>query len=300
MLGSRAFLDVMYANWYNFFPLRPTRDFGLYDGPWGPGRIETTTSDAVRRRRQLGYQDQKRYKPQVYVSMAYFKDGWKGSHDFKFGYDWKRDRRNLFNDQPFDIFYRDTNSARQSGRPVQHADLADQRRGLQRCLDQRHLEGQRPADVQPRRPFRAVPDGWPEQDFTPNGHSDARQLDRPDLSRLRRARAPSRRGRSPTPPTSRRASDLPTTSPATTARCLKVFFGKFNFNSADELANRENPVGRAQLRYHFLDLNGNRLLDGPSGARPLNSTQGGGGFVRIDRDLIRPTASSCPSTSSVR
>ena len=38
VLGSRAFLDVLYGNWYNFFPLRPTRDFGLYDGPWGPGR----------------------------------------------------------------------------------------------------------------------------------------------------------------------------------------------------------------------------------------------------------------------
>ena len=43
--------------------------------------------------------------------MAYFKDGWKGSHDLKFGYDWKRDRRSLFNDQPFDIFYRDRNTA---------------------------------------------------------------------------------------------------------------------------------------------------------------------------------------------
>ena len=45
---------------------------------------------------------------------------------------------------------------------------------------------------------------------------------------------------------------------------LKVFYGKFNFNSADTLADRENPVGRAQLRYAFLDPNGNRLLDGPS------------------------------------
>ena len=41
------------------------------------------------------YQDQKRYKPQFYASLAYFKDGWKGSHDFKLGFDWKRDRRNL-------------------------------------------------------------------------------------------------------------------------------------------------------------------------------------------------------------
>ena len=33
VLGSRAFLDVLYGNWYNFFPLRPVRDYGLYDGP---------------------------------------------------------------------------------------------------------------------------------------------------------------------------------------------------------------------------------------------------------------------------
>ena len=57
------------------------------------------------------YQDQKRYKPQVYINMSYFQDGWMGSHDFKIGYDWKRDRRNFFQDQPFDIFYRDQGGA---------------------------------------------------------------------------------------------------------------------------------------------------------------------------------------------
>ena len=43
VLGSRAFLDVLYGNWYNFFPLRPVRDFGLYDGPWTPPRSDTAT-----------------------------------------------------------------------------------------------------------------------------------------------------------------------------------------------------------------------------------------------------------------
>ena len=33
------------------------------------------------------------------------------SHDFRAGFDWKRDRRSLFNDQPFDIQYRDNNGA---------------------------------------------------------------------------------------------------------------------------------------------------------------------------------------------
>jgi len=72
---------------------------------------------------------------------------------------------------------------------------------------------------------------------------------------------------------------------------MKVFWRMFNFNSADELADQENPVGRAQLRYAFNDLNGNRLLDGPQELGRLISTQGGGGFVRIDRNLNRPTAS---------
>jgi hypothetical protein len=71
------------------------------------------------------------------------------------------------------------------------------------------------------------------------------------------------------------------------------------WNSADTLADLENPVGRAQLRYNFVacsatvttrcDLNGNRLLDGPDELGTLQSTQGGGGFVRVDRELVRPT-----------
>jgi hypothetical protein len=79
---------------------------------------------------------------------------------------------------------------------------------------------------------------------------------------------------------------------------MKVFFGQSVWNSADTLADLENPVGRAQLRYNFrsctagqttgCDVNGNRLVDNPNELGTLNSTQGGGGFVRIDRDLKRP------------
>ena len=112
MLGSRAFLDVLYGNWYNFFPLRPVRDYGLYDGPWDAPRIDTATSVIWSPRGgNNGYQDQKRYKPQFYTTLSYFKDGWKGSHDLRTGFDWKRDRRSLFNDQPFDIWYRDNTTA---------------------------------------------------------------------------------------------------------------------------------------------------------------------------------------------
>ena len=78
VLGSRAFLDVLYGNWYNFFPLRPVRDFGLYDGPWTPPRIDTATSVWSPTGGNNGYQDQKRYKPQFYTTLSYFKDGWGG------------------------------------------------------------------------------------------------------------------------------------------------------------------------------------------------------------------------------
>jgi hypothetical protein len=71
---------------------------------------------------------------------------------------------------------------------------------------------------------------------------------------------------------------------------LKVHYGQSRFNSADLLADQENPVGRARLRYAFNDLNGNRQLDGPEELGRFIRTVGGGGFVRIDRDLVRPTS----------
>jgi Carboxypeptidase regulatory-like domain len=288
VLGSRAFLDVIAGNWYNFFPLRPTRDFGLYDGPWGPGREDLATGIFFDGGANDGYQDQKRYKPQVYVSMAYFKDGWAGSHDFKVGYDWKRDRRSLFNDQPFDIFYRDRNTATSElhlyNTPV--TGLNDVVYSSLWVNDTWKASNRLTLNLGLR--FEAYRDGWPEQDFSPNGH--------PVLSTW-------------TDPTYRAFVEPQTVEPRTVANTknvvprigfaydltgdnrtvLKAYFGQFRFNSADTLANRENPVGTAQLRYQFNDLNGNRLLDGPQELGRLLTTVGGAGFVRIDRDLIRPT-----------
>ena len=75
VLGSRAFLDVLVGNWYNFFPLRPDRSARLRRRTSCPGRIDTANNQ-----RDGGdhdaYQDQKRYKPQVYVTLSYFQDGW--------------------------------------------------------------------------------------------------------------------------------------------------------------------------------------------------------------------------------
>lgn len=297
VLGSRAFLDVLYGNWYNFFPLRPTIEVGLYDGPWGPGRLANGVfADGGA---NSGYQDQKRFKPQFYVTMSYFQDGWKGSHDMRFGYDWKRDRRSLFNDQPFDTFYRDSATGALSQVDLYNTPVT----GLNDVVynaawwnDTWKVSNRLTLNLGLR--FEAYRDGWPEQEFTPNGHP---QLANWTDQRYRDFVAP-------------RTVEAGTVAETFTLvprvgfaydmtgdnrTVLKVYFGQSRWNSADTLANQENPVGRAMLRYQFLactatrttncDLNGNRLVDGLQELGNFVSTQGGAGFVRIDRDLVRPT-----------
>ncbi len=70
---------------------------------------------------------------------------------------------------------------------------------------------------------------------------------------------------------------------------LKGYYGRFYFNSADTVADNENPVGNARLRYQFLDANGNRLLDGPAGT----------GRVPLDPGW-RAASSTSTTTSSGR
>jgi hypothetical protein len=289
VLGSRAFLDVLAGDWYNFFPLRPTRDFGLYDGPWGPGRLDEATDIFFDGGANDSYQDQKRYKPQFYVSMAYFKDGWKGSHDFKFGYDWKRDRRNLFNDQPFDIFYYD-DDGRTSELELYNTPTSPTNDVVYHSAwwnDTWKMTNRLTLNAGLR--FETYRDGWPEQQFQPNGHSMLASW----------TDATYRDFVQPETVEARTVADTKTLVPRVgfaydltgdNRTVLKVYYGQSRFNSADTLADRENPVGRARLRYVFNDLDGNRLLDGPGELGRFLRTVGGGGFVRIDRDLIRPTA----------
>jgi len=146
--------------------------------------------------------------------------------------------------------------------------------------------------------FEAYRDGWPEQDFTPNGH--------PQLANWTDQRY--RDFVAPRTVEARTVAETRTLVPrlgfaydltGDNRTVLKVYFGQSRWNSADTLANQENPVGRAMLRYQFLactatrtancDLNGNRLVDGPQELGNYVSTQGGGGSIRIDRDLVRPT-----------
>jgi hypothetical protein len=302
VLGSRAFLDVLVGNWWNFFPLRPVRDFDLYDGPWGPGRINLATNQIFDGGANNGYQDQKRWKPQGYVSLSYFKDGLMGSHDFKVGYDIKRDRRSLFRDQPFDVFYRD-NGSRLSQVDIYNTSVT----GINDVINQAgwindtwKLNNRLTLNLGLRYEFYR--DGWPEQDFAPNGIPALASWTDQSYRDFIAPRTVESRVVAKTHDLSPRvgfAYDLT----GDNRTVLKAFFGQSRWNSADELADKENPVGIAQRRYNFLDcglqpngtvldtncdLNGNRVVDSPAELGAFNTTVGGGGFVTIDPNLNRP------------
>ena len=222
VLSDRLFLDVIGGNWYNFFPLDPTDQYGFASNVV-PGRIDTANNQ--RTGYNDAYQDQKRYKPQVYVAMNYFKDGWKGSHDFKFGYDWKRDRRFFGRAQPGNIFYRDLNSAvnelelynspntSQNDVVYNAAYLSDTWKVTSRMTINAGLR------------YEHYVDSFPDQSFTPDGHSMLANWDRVDQPGRARPLhvvhgAGHGRGahRVDGPQRVAASSASPTTSPVTTAR----------------------------------------------------------------------------------
>jgi len=292
VLGDRAFLDVLVGNWYNFFPLEPTDEYG-FASDVVPGRIDTGTNQ--RTGYHDSYQDQKRYKPQVYVALSYFKDGWKGSHDFKFGYDWKRDRRFFTRPQPGgDIFYRDLNGN------VNELELYNSPTTSQNDVvynaghisDTWKLTSRLTLNLGLRMEYYV--DEFPQQSLQPNGHAALANWPA-DVNPAERARYQS--FISPLTVEAREVSRTFNVSPRAgfaydltgdNRTVLKGYFGRFYFNSADTLADQENPVGSARLRYQFRDLNGNLLLDGPQELGVFRSTQGGAGFVNVDDNIKRP------------
>jgi len=292
VLGGRAFLDVLAGNWYNFFPLRPTDDYGFASNV-GPGRIDTGNNQ--RSGYHDSYQDQKRFKPQVYLSLAYFKDGWAGSHDFKFGYDWKRDRRFFFKDQPGgDLFYRDLNG-RANELELYNSPNTSQNDVVYNAghiSDTWKVSTRLTLNLGLR--FERYVDEFPDQSFTPNGHAALANWPA-DINPTERARylafiAPvTSQGRvvSKTFNISPRAGFAYDLS-GDNRTVVKGYYGRFYFNSADTLADLENPVGSSRLRYQFLDQNGNMLLDGPQELGVFRSTQGGAGQVNVDDEIRRP------------
>ena len=291
VLGSRAFLDVIGGNWYNFFPLRPTDDYGFASNV-PPGRIDTGTNQ--RTGYHDSYQDQKRYKPQVYVAMSYFQDSWHGSHDFKIGYDWKREQIKFFRDQPGgNIFYRDLNTNVNElelyNAPNQPINEVLYNAGF--ISDTWKFNDRLTFNLGMR--MEHYVDSYPDQSFTPGGHAALANWPA-DLNPTERTRylnliAPvSVAGREVArtfniSPRLGFAYDLS----GDNRTVLKGYFGRFYYNSADEVANRENPVGSVRLRYQFLDQNGNRHLDGPQELGAFRSTQGTAA-IEVDDDINRP------------
>ncbi|MBK5257505.1 MAG: TonB-dependent receptor [Vicinamibacteria bacterium] len=106
VLSDRAFLDIQVAHWLNAFPLYPTKTSSSSTEGVGPGRIDLSTNQLSGSNNS--YQDQFRYKPQVSGSLAYFVDSFgPGSHNFKLGVEWQRDRKEFLSFQPGNIWYRD-------------------------------------------------------------------------------------------------------------------------------------------------------------------------------------------------
>jgi hypothetical protein len=289
VLSDRLFLDVIYGDWHNFFPLRPTTENGYYTSELLDGRIELNSSQYFDGGASDFYQKQRRYKPQYGVSVSYFKEGWLGDHDFKFGSEGRWEKRLFFRDEPpNNVSYRDRGTA------TSELDLYNTPNDGDNRTNAFALYVQDTWKLKPRFTvnwgvrYDHYRDFFPDQTIAPEGvpalagATDPRLV---DFFATKNIQGQTVAKTSNVSPRLGFAWDVRGNNKSV----VKGYFGRFYFNSApDTLAALENPVGTAQLRYRFNDLNGNRLLDGPQELGTFLSTQGGAGFVRIDRDLKRP------------
>lgn len=294
VLSDRLFLDVIVAQWYNFFPLRPTTESGAFAGPYVPGRVEIGTNNLLSGGPNVAYQDQKRFKPQFAVSLSYFKDGWRGSHDFKFGAEGRREKRKFFADQPFDHVYYD----RILGVVPQEVEFYNTpNEGINQVNnvsgyvnDTWRINNKLTLNLGVRIDY--YKDLFPEQSVTPNGVPGLRGTTDANLIALW------------TPFTVARTELAESTSIGPRAgfaydlsgdgrSVVKGFYGRFYFNSApDTIAAQVNPVGRTRLLYTWTDLNGNLLIDSPAELgrflRTVTGSLPGAARVTVDPNLERP------------
>ncbi len=139
VLNNRMFLDVLIGTWRNFFPLKPTDEVGLYDGPVDARPHRPGQQPAHRLQRRLpgpealeaaGLRVDELLQGRLEGLATTSSSATTGSAI----------AATSTRAQPLDIFYRDQGGVAEPGGHLQHADVAGERRPLQLRLDQRHLE----------------------------------------------------------------------------------------------------------------------------------------------------------------
>ena len=171
-----------------------------------------------------------------------------GSHDFKFGFEARRDRRNLGNDQPFNIYYRETTATSEVdlfNGPVAPTNDVNVRSAY--VQDNWKFNNRLTLNLGLR--MDHYTDGWPEQEFAPTacrlaGTAEQRIID--SSAKNDRGRAVSKS--TTVGPRAGFTYDLHGNGKSV----IKGYYGRFYFNSADIIADNQNPVGFAQLRYQFV------------------------------------------------
>jgi outer membrane receptor protein involved in Fe transport len=276
--NNALFLDFQYAYWGNYFPLFPTQTKSESTEGVPIGRVDLATSQYSGAASY--YHDRTTLKPQFSASASYFKDDWKGTHNFKFGTEIQRERRSFLRFQPGNVWYRD-----RAGVPEEVWLYNTPNEGINDTFatafyaqDSWTVNNRLTLNLGVR--FDRYNINWPEQSFTAEQSDFFPPVTTPSTDVATLTSLGPRLGF---------AYDL--TGEGKTV--VKGFWGRFYYNPSTDIGSLENPVGEAERVYRFNDLNGNRILDpGPDGSLDTSPelgdflrTRGGAGFVRVDRDL---------------
>ncbi len=281
VLSKAAFLDVQWSWWKNEFPLYPQQT-----------RSQSTEGvQAGARDRGTGQYDNAAYwyyhfrdtmKPQFAGTLSYYVKDAAGTHNFKFGTEWYRERKALTRFQPanYFMFFQDGVSQDVDIYNSPNTGSNDSKLFSLWATDSWTLNHRVTLNLGLR--FDRYTLGWPEQGIEPELVGFPFE---------------------------------PVQTPATTTNTLnglgprvglawdlngrgttvaKAFYGRFYSNPSTDFVEDANPVGLVRLRYGFNDLNGNRELDpGPCGnlscspeLGDFQTTLGGGGAQPVDPDLL--------------
>jgi hypothetical protein len=269
-VSSRAFLDVQYSHWGNYFPLYPTqtKSTSVEGVPIGRDDLDTDQHSGA----SDYYHNRTTLKPQFSGALSYFVDRFGGSHNFKIGLEAYRERRKFLRFQPGNIYYHDHGSTPADVDIYNTPNTSADDSTATNLYAQDGWSITRRFTINAGVRFDRYKIGWPENSFTPEQTAYFQ----------------------PVSTTETTVADLKSVSPrlgfawdvAGNGKTVwKGFFGRFYFNPSTDISSLENPVGQAALRYEFNDLNGNKLLDGRQELGALITTVGGAGFVKVDRDL---------------